>query len=174
MPFVLEEEKLPTVEHDLGVREKEGYWGKQEPGYSYRTQEWYVTGTDLDNYCVATGMRDPMYLDDKVARAAGFEGRPLPPGFLLGLHYGLLFNLGTISGSIWVGVTDVKFLKQAYPGDTLYMEGQLETKRQTSKGNIFVVYYSWIMKNQKDEVVVDAHNTCITPNPEVAGEVNQY
>jgi acyl dehydratase len=165
---------MPTVDHNLGVREKEGYWGQQEVGYKYRTQECYVTETDLDNYSTVTGMRDPSYLDDDAAKAAGRKGRTLPPGMLLGLHYGLLYNLGTIRGSIWIGVTDLKFVNTAHPKDTLHMEGELLEKKLTSKGDRFVITYSWIMMNQRGDVIVDSRNICMTPNPEVAGEVSEY
>ena len=145
--------------------EKE-HWGHKEVGYKYATGSRLITPTELDIFCDISGMRVDAFLDDEVAKALGAKRRFVPGVFQMALLLGLLWDIGLVADGIFLGTNDAKFNAPVYPNDRVRAEGELLSRRVTSKGDRVVVKYSWFIRNQDDVVVAQGENTCIFPNPE--------
>ncbi len=142
------------------------HWGCKEVGYKYTTGTRFITATELDMFCDISGMRAEMFLSDDAAKAFGARGRFVPGAFLLGIVFGLLGETGLVDSGVFLGTNNTRFNIPVCPYDKLRLEGELLSRRATSKGDRVIVTYSWLMKNQDDEAVAQGENTCIFPNPE--------
>ena len=53
-----------------------------------------IAAVDVRRFCEATGDRNPLWLDDDAARAAGYRARILPPMMVVGLSWRLADGSG--------------------------------------------------------------------------------
>ena len=58
------------------------------------------------------------------------------------------------STSLLVELSNVKFVTLLSPYDRVYLEGEVLSKRVTSKGNRVLVTYATVVKNQEKAVAV--------------------
>ncbi len=135
----------------------------QDVGYKFTTGTRMVTPSDLDLFIAASGMRDPVFLSDEVARGMGLKARIIPVAMMLAVKDGLIGEY--VAGALLVGMNNVKWAATSYPYDTFRVEGELLNKRETSKGDRFVITYSWTIKNQDDVAVGQGETTEIFPKP---------
>jgi len=130
-----------------------------EIGDKFITKSRVITKTDLELYAISTGDTHPMFLSEEAAQEAGWRTQ-LVPGLLgLSVAVGLLLQSGYISQvTAFMAADKVKFLAPLYPSDSIRVETEVLSKRQTSKGN-FVCSYKWVIKNQRNEPVSEGENT---------------
>lgn len=139
----------------------------QEVGFKYTTDSRVITPAELVAFYEIPGIKEDMFVNDKAGQAMGFEGKIVPAAYTIGLAFSLMGEKGLAKGGIFLE-TNAKFTAAVYPNDTLSVEGELLSKRVTSKGDRVVVKYSWNVKNQDDVVVVQGENAELLPNPEKA------
>jgi acyl dehydratase len=91
-----------------------------------------VSASDLRRYVHATGDRNPLWLDDEFARAAGYRARILPPMMVIDLSWRLQQDE---SGRLWHhhiplppnyidtrnAENEIEWLGEVYVGDTLVL-----------------------------------------------------
>ncbi len=139
----------------------------KEVGFKYTTDSRVVTPAELVAFYEIPGIKEDMFVNDEAGKALGFEGKVVPAAYTIGLAFSLLGEKGLAEGGIFLEM-NAKFTAAVYPNDALSVEGELLSKRVTSKGDKVVVKYSWNVKNQDDVVVVQGENTELLLNPEKA------
>lgn len=118
---------------------------------------WTRTVTETDNvlFSSLTMNVQPLHLDAHFAAKTEF-GKPLVNSiFTLGLMVGMTVNdttLGTTIGNL--GMTEVKFPKPVFCGDTLRARTLVISKRESkSRPDAGVVDFEHTALNQRDEIV---------------------
>jgi len=108
-----------------------------------------ITAEQLKEYAAASGDNNPIHLDEKFARDAGFPS-VIVHGMIsmafMGDH--LLFNFP--SDSYRLGRIKARFRKVTFPGDVLSCEGKI---KKTIEGDGWIVALA--TRNQNGEVTTD-------------------
>jgi acyl dehydratase len=117
------------------------------------------TVTEMDNtlFSCLTHNPQPLHIDHEFARETEW-GRPLVNSlFTLGLMIGISVNdttLGTTVGNL--GMTDVRFPKPVFHGDTLRVTTEVVAKRESrSRADVGIVDFLHKAINQRGEVVAE-------------------
>lgn len=118
---------------------------------------WTRTVTEMDNvlFSSLTMNVQPLHIDAHFAAQTEF-GKPLVNSiFTLGLMIGMSVNDTTIGTTIGnLGMTEVKFPKPVFHGDTLRARTVVLSKRESkSWPNAGIVEFEHTALNQNDEVV---------------------
>lgn len=118
---------------------------------------WTRTVTETDNvlFSSLTMNVQPLHLDAHFAAKTEY-GKPLVNSiFTLGLMVGMTVNdttLGTTIGNL--GMTEVRFPKPVFCGDTLRARTVVISKRESkSRPNAGIVDFEHTALNQRDEIV---------------------
>jgi acyl dehydratase len=74
--------------------------------------------------------------------------------------------VGLAAPGIMVGMDNIKVVHPAEPYDSLYIDGEVLTKRLTSRGDRYVMKVSFNIRNQKDELLISGDLTELYPNPD--------
>jgi len=138
------------------------HFGYKEAGYKYTTPSRLILPTEVDLFCLISGMREGIFLSDEVGKMYGAKGRVVPGAFLVGIALGLIRETGLIGeviGSFFLGTDKLQAISPVYPYDKVTVEGEVLNRRVTSKGDKVVVTYSWVMKNQEGTLCAQAENT---------------
>ncbi|MDD5127523.1 MAG: MaoC family dehydratase [Dehalococcoidales bacterium] len=136
---------------------------EKEVGFKFRTEERAIIQSELDAFYKLWGDTETLFTSDEFAKAQdmNFKGKIVAGLFLVGVMLGkldMLPNAGYAFDAAMVGMNEVKFLAPGYCGDRLHLEGELLTKRTTSKGHI-VVTWRWTLVNQDNAAVTTGVNT---------------
>src|SRR5436305_1346593 len=115
------------------------------------------TITETDNVLFRTMTRNPqpLHLDAEFAKTTEF-GRPLVNSiFTLGLMIGMSVNDTTLGTTVAnLGMTDVRFPKPVFHGDTLgVVTTVLSARESKSRPNAGIVEFEHTATNQRGEVV---------------------
>ena len=123
------------------------------------------TVTEMDNtlFSCLTHNPQPLHIDHEFA--AGTEwGKPLVNSlFTLGLMIGISVNDTTIGTTIGnLGMTDVKFPKPVFHGDTLRVTSEVVSRRESkSRGDAGIVEFVHKAINQRGEVVAECRRQAL-------------
>ena len=117
------------------------------------------TVTEMDNtlFSALTHNPQPLHIDHHFAASTEW-GKPLVNSlFTLGLMIGISVNdttMGTTIGNL--GMTEVKFPKPVFHGDTLHVTTKVVSKRESkSRPDAGLVVFHHRMFNQRDELVAE-------------------
>ena len=134
-----------------------------EVGDKFVTKSRVITRTDLELYAISTGDTHPMFLSEEYARSVGWKTQLVPGLLSYSIAVGLLIQSGFIANVIaYMGTDKMRFLAPVYPYDTIRIEAEILSKRETKKGNR-ICSYKWVIRNQNDEAVTEGENTCMFP-----------
>ena len=147
--------------------EKETYLNK-EVGYKFTTKEVAITDKDLDLIYDFLGPREHFFVHDDYAQSLElkYQKRIVAGIFLLLLVVKLDISVGMTFDAILCGMNDIKFISAAYPGDRLRLDGELLSKKTTSKGHI-LIEWQWILKNQNDTIIATGKHTELFPKASI-------
>ena len=142
---------------------RETYLDK-EVGYKFTTEEKTITEEDLDIFYTLLGGKETLFTDDEFAKSLELEyqGKIVAGLFLLMMQGKLDMLVGLAFDAVLLGMNDIKFVSPAYTGDRLRLEGELLSKRTTSKGHV-LVDWKWTLMNQSDTVIASGVNTEMFP-----------
>jgi acyl dehydratase len=117
------------------------------------------TVTEMDNtlFSVMTMNAQPLHIDAHFAAQSEFGQRLVNSIFTLGLVIGISVNDTTLGTTIAnLGMTDVRFPKPVFHGDTLSAETEvIATRMSKSRGDAGIVEFEHRAFNQRGE------NVCI-------------
>ncbi|MFM9884786.1 MAG: MaoC family dehydratase [Burkholderiales bacterium] len=118
---------------------------------------WTRTVTEMDNilFSSLTMNVQPLHIDAHFAAKSEF-GKPLVNSiFTLGLMIGISVNDTTVGTTIGnLGMTEVKFPKPVFYGDTLHARTKVLSKRESkSWPDAGIVEFEHVCLNQNDEIV---------------------
>jgi acyl dehydratase len=118
---------------------------------------WTRTVTEMDNvlYSSLTMNVQPLHLDEEFASRTEFGQRIVNSLFTLGLMIGITVNDTTLGTTVAnLGMTDVKFPKPVFHGDTLRVKTTVVSVRESkSRPDAGIVEFSHVAINQRDEIV---------------------
>ena len=120
---------------------------------------WSRTVTEMDNVLFSTLTMNvqPLHLDEHFSANTEWGQRIVNSLFTLGLMIGMTVNdttLGTTIGNL--GMTDVKFPKPVFHGDTLRVRSRVISQRESkSRPQAGIVEFEHWAINQRSEVVAN-------------------
>jgi acyl dehydratase len=118
---------------------------------------WTRTVTEMDNvlYSSLTMNVQPLHLDEEFASKTEFGQRIVNSLFTLGLMIGITVNDTTLGTTVAnLGMTDVKFPKPVFHGDTLRVKTTVVGVRESkSRPDAGIVEFSHVAINQRSEIV---------------------
>ncbi|MDP3768227.1 MAG: MaoC family dehydratase [Dehalococcoidia bacterium] len=142
-----------------------------------------VTEGDLALYIALTGDRRPLHCSTEFARSLGFERQTVHDLLVFHIVFGRAVPDITLNSPANLGYADVRFLRPVLPGDTLRAETEVIGRRETSRGDVGIVwvrtqgfnqreepvlhFYRWAMVNKRDPKT----NTGANDAPELPAQV---
>jgi acyl dehydratase len=130
-------------------------------GHRFASDERVITDRDLDTYYSLLEKTEDILLSDEAARSLGYRGRIVSGTFLLTIVTHFIMKLGLSLDVPMLGL-NAQFRSAAYPGDRVHLEGELKSRRPTSKGHI-VLTYSWVLKEQHGKALVEGEISELFP-----------
>jgi acyl dehydratase len=118
---------------------------------------WTRTVTEMDNVLFSTLTMNvqPLHLDEHFAAKTEFGQRIVNSLFTLGLMIGISVNDTTLGTTVAnLGMTDTRFPKPVFHGDTLRAETKVLTMRESkSRKDVGIVEFEHTAYNQRGECV---------------------
>ena len=118
---------------------------------------WTRTVTEMDNvlFSALTMNVQPLHLDEQFAAKSEFGQRIVNSIFTLGLMIGVSVNDTTLGTTVAnLGMTDTRFPKPVFHGDTLRAETKVLTMRESkSRADVGIIEFEHTAYNQRDELV---------------------
>lgn len=118
---------------------------------------WTRTVTEMDNvlFSSLTMNVQPLHIDEEFASKTEFGQRIVNSLFTLGLMIGITVNDTTLGTTVAnLGMTDVRFSKPVFHGDTLRVRTKVMSLRESkSRPDAGIVEFSHEAINQRGEVV---------------------
>jgi 3-hydroxybutyryl-CoA dehydratase len=125
-----------------------------ETGERFETTGRTITESDLVSFAALTGDRHPLHTDASWAAASPF-GKRVAHGMLV-LSYALgLVPFDPAHVVALRGVDEVVFKRPTYIGDTIRVEGRVESLEPLD-GGLGLVTCRWKVLNERDETLVRA------------------
>lgn len=133
-----------------------------EPGTKIVTQQKIVTTANISQFCEITKQDLPMFLDEKEARANGWPTSLVPGVYTFSCSIGLMEQSGILADVIaFLGTDELRFTNPVFPGDTIYVEAELLSKRLTKAGDRGLVNYTWKTFKTDGTLAASGTNTCM-------------
>ena len=130
-----------------------------EAGDRIVTKSRVITKTDLELYAISTGDTHPMFLSEEYAKSFGWKTQIVPGLLGYSIAVGLMIQSGFISDvTAYMGTDKMRFLAPVYPYDTIRVEAEVLSKKQTKSGN-WIASYKWVIRNQNNEATAEGENT---------------
>jgi acyl dehydratase len=118
---------------------------------------WTRTVTEMDNvlFSSLTMNVQPLHLDEEFAAKSEFGQRIVNSIFTLGLMIGISVNDTTLGTTVAnLGMTDTRFPKPVFHGDTLRAETKVLTMRESrSRKDAGIIEFEHTAYNQRGEQV---------------------
>jgi len=126
---------------------------------------WSRTVTEMDNtmFSLLTMNPQPLHIDAHYAAQTEWGERILNSLYTLGMLVGMSVNDTTLRTTIAnLGMTDVRFPKPVFHGDTLRARTRVVTVRASgSRPDAGLVEFEHTCLNQRDEVVASCRRTAL-------------
>ncbi len=114
-----------------------------------------ITEGDCALYTALYGSRYALHSSSEFAKGLSFEKSPVDDFLLFNIAFGKTVPDISLNAIANLGYAECKFLKPAYPGDTISSNSEVIGIKENSNGENGVVYVHSIGTNQNDEVVID-------------------
>jgi acyl dehydratase len=126
---------------------------------------WTRTVTEMDNvlYSSLTMNVQPLHIDEEFASKTEFGQRIVNSLFTLGLMIGITVNDTTLGTTIAnLGMTDVRFPKPVFHGDTLRVRTKVLGLRESkSRPDAGIVEFFHTALNQRGEIVAECRRQAL-------------
>ncbi|RMG48072.1 MAG: dehydratase [Acidobacteria bacterium] len=115
-----------------------------------------ITEADIVNFAGLSGDFNPLHTDEEFARQTPF-GQRIAHGMLVAsVATGLANQLGVFEGTTLALLEQtVRYKGAVLPGDTIRLELRVAEKKESSKADRGVIAFETLIKNQRDETVID-------------------
>jgi 2-methylfumaryl-CoA hydratase len=113
-----------------------------------------ISEGDLALYIALTGDRRPLNCSSELGRTLGFEREIAHDMLVFHIVFGRAVPDVSLNSPANLGYADVRFGVPVFPGDTLRSETEVIAKRETSKGDVGIVWVRTRGTNQRDELVL--------------------
>ena len=130
------------------------HWNDLEVGQKFRTINRTITEADLVNFINATGMVEMIFTDTTYAGQGAIQGsRPVPGALCYCFSEGLLVQSTMQHNGLAMLETTLTVKGPTNVGDTIHVEVEVLSVRQTSKGNRGIVKTRNDIVNQQGDIV---------------------
>lgn len=126
-------------------------------GKKIDTSRRTVTETELVTFSTLCGFFEPLFMDRVyVESESPFKNRIVPGALTFSISEGLTILSGILykTGMAFLGV-EIEVLKPVFVGDTLRVEIEVISRRETRKAGRGIVTFLHRVVNQNDEVVME-------------------
>jgi len=133
------------------------YWEDIEVGDTAVTQSRTVTETDIVNFLGLAGIFEEIHMSTEYMKTGSVFGRRVSPGPLTFIiQEGLVVQTGlmTKTGMALLGIEHMTWPNPVYCNDTIHVEIECLSKRETSKTDRGILSFKHTVKNQAGEVVL--------------------
>jgi 2-methylfumaryl-CoA hydratase len=132
-----------------------------------------LTEGDLSLYIALTGDRRPWNCSSELGRLLGFPREWAHDLLVFHIVFGRAVPDVSLNSPANLGYADVRFGVPVLPGDTLRAETEVIGKRETSRGDVGIVWVRTRGFNQRDEVVLHFYRWAMVNkrNPDVRSDV---
>lgn len=113
-----------------------------------------ITEGDVSIYLATTGSRFALNYSKDFSKSLGFKSTPIDDILLFHLVFGRTVPDLSLNAIANLGYAGVKFLKNAYIGDTITASSKIIGLKENSNGKTGTVYVESVGKNQKGEVIL--------------------
>ena len=113
-----------------------------------------LTEGDLALYIALTGDRRPLNCSSELGRTLGFEREPAHDLLVFHIIFGRAVPDVSLNSPANLGYADVRFGVPVFVGDTLSAETEVIGKRETSRGDVGIVWVRTRGVNQRGELVL--------------------
>src|SRR3990172_7067934 len=120
-----------------------------------------VSEGDLSLYIALTGDRRPLHSSAEFARTLGFERETAHDLLVFHIVFGRAVPDVSLNSPANLGYADVRFLRPVYTGDTLRAETEVIGRRETSRGDVGIVWVRTRGYNQRDETVLQFYRSAM-------------
>lgn len=140
-------------------------------GYRHPAHTVEVEKGRLRFFARAIGETDPVFLDEEVARAAGFRGLPAPPTYAFSLEldqprpFALLEALGVRLDRVLHGTQRFVYHTPICAGDRITLEPVVEDFYEKKGGAMGFIVIRTRAVNQLGELAVDMQKTIVVRRP---------
>lgn len=114
----------------------------------------------VQEFCKAIGETNPIYLDPKAAKEAGFDDTPIPPTFQTVFTFWGYPKFWEDMTAMGIDITrllhmkeEYTYLKPIYPGNTISADGGVV---DVKTGKMDMVTFKNVYSNEKGEVCIEA------------------
>lgn len=121
-------------------------------------------------FSTAIGETDPVYSDESVAKAAGYNSLPVPPTFTFCLEldkpnpFKFLDDMGIKIGNILHGEQSFTYHIPICAGDRITFEGKISDIYEKKGGALEFVVQDYTGKNQNGDLVVEMRRVIVVRN----------
>lgn len=132
------------------------YWDDFKAGDKLITNGLTVTETHMVNFACLTGDFLPLHMDEEYAKKTIFGGRIVHGPLTYCLAVGLVGLTNWYGDSIigLLGVDKMRLPRPVKPGDTIHVNVEVISKKETSKPDRAVITLHYQVMNQKEEEVL--------------------
>ncbi len=106
---------------------------------------------------------NPLYLNERFARAHGYESLPAAPHLVMNLALSLGVQNDSEKAIANLGYWDVRFLRPVYAGDTLTGKTRVVERKDRGVGKPGIVTVETLAENQDGKVVVQYRRKIMVP-----------
>lgn len=138
---------------------RSNYYEDFEVGDAVRSPSRTITEADIVNFAGVSGDFNALHMDAEYAKTTT-QGQRIGHGALLfAISTGLFNSLGITTGLTQVanlGLDGLNYRRAVAIGDTVHLDIAVLDMRETHDGNRGIVRFQVEMRNQHEEVVMDA------------------
>ncbi|MGB2693867.1 MAG: MaoC family dehydratase [Dehalococcoidia bacterium] len=113
-----------------------------------------VTEGDRSLYIALTGDRRPLHCSTEFAKSLGYPSAPAHDLLVFHMVFGRAVPDVSLNSPANLGYADVRFQRPVFSGDTLRAETEVIGKRETSRGDVGIVWVRTRGFNQRKESVL--------------------
>ena len=139
----------------MEIRPSGKYFDEFKIGEKFITPSRTVTEADIVNFAGISGDFNQVHTDEEFAKKLPFKGRIAHGLLTLAIASGLTSRLIEGTAIAFLGQTN-KFLGAVKPGDTITCYVEIADKKEGKKPDRGIVFFKWIVKNQRQEPVMEA------------------
>ena len=138
-----------------------------EVGARFVTDARAVTDDDIGAFAEVSGDRNPLHLDEAYAAERGYGGRIAHGALGLAIATGLANQTGLTRGTLlaFLGL-DWNFRKPLRPGDTVRLEIEVASKRETSRADRGLVRLAMALVDEAGARIQDGNWTILVARRE--------
>ncbi|WP_408011258.1 MaoC/PaaZ C-terminal domain-containing protein [Pseudalkalibacillus sp. A8] len=131
------------------------YFEDIQIGEKYETGGRTITESDIMTFAGLTSDYNRLHIDEEYMKDSIFGTRIAHGVLVLAMQSGMTTTIvhPRIAILAFLGISDWKFKKPVFIGDTIHVEIEVEDKRETSKEDRGILVWNRKVLNQNDEIV---------------------